>query len=344
VKRAVGVSLRVAISVGLIGLLVALAWREHVLAKLEAFPAWGIAASAALLTMGWLVNSVRWGLLLRAAGVREHPVRLASLYFIGMFFSQLLPSGAGGDAVRMWDISRRRGSPAAVIVATIQERLVGLGVSMALGLFVTLFYMSRLPPLARLMMIVIPLACMAGVAAGLYPRVPLAMAERAWKKLAASALLKRWTPGRKSRWLYGALRKAADLPPLTVGRLLPVLVVGLIGILFTVGEWYALGRAAGIRVSYAGYCLVVPLVWVLSMAPSLGGAGVREGGFVALMHFFFNVPTAPLIAVAALYLIIQTAIAGAGGLLVLERIWTGSWKRGSHHVIDEPEAASDNAS
>jgi hypothetical protein len=61
------------------------------------------------------------------------------------------------------------------------------------------------------------------------------------------------------------------------------------------------------------------------MTPSVGGMGVREGGFVFLMGLF-GVPGKISLAVAALYLIVQTLMAGIGGLLLLGAMITGQWK------------------
>ena len=77
-------------------------------------------------------------------------------------------------------------------------------------------------------------------------------------------------------------------------------------------------------VSYTGYCLVVPLVWVISMTPSLGGAGVREGAFVFLLKLF-DVPADRSLTVAALFLILQTALACVGGLILAYRVFSGTW-------------------
>jgi glycosyltransferase 2 family protein len=309
VKSWRGTALRAAVSGVLIGVLIYVALRQHVWQNLKtASPKW-VAIGAVFLALAWTVNSCRWGLLLRAAGVVETLGGLISLYWIGMFFSQILPTGAGGDAVRMWAISRRHGKPTAAIVATFQERLVGMGMSCLLGLCVGAAYFDHLPAKARWWFVAVQALMMAVAAAGLYPRPLLRLA--------------RVIPSKK---LAAAIAHVARLEPLTAGCLLPVLAVGLAGILLSIGEWWALGRAVGVYLPYAVYCTIVPLVWIIGMTPSLGGTGVREGGFVMLMKLF-DVPTDRSLAVAALYLIVQTALAGVGGLLLLGQVWAGRWKR-----------------
>jgi glycosyltransferase 2 family protein len=313
--------LRVLVSAALIGLLIWVGNKQHVMARLRSAPPGDVALAIGVLAAAWLINSVRWGLLLRVVQVRENPAYLASLYFIGMFFSSFLPTGAGGDAVRMLELYRRGHKPASVVVATLQERLLGMGVSMLIGLGAAMVYGRQLPVAARTTLLLVPALSVAAVALFLYPRVPLALAGSIgrWGPLAS---LGRWPIVHR---LIVAVGPAARLPPLTPRRLTPILLVTLAGDLLSFAVWWILGRAAGVSVPFGGYCLVVPLVWVISMAPSLGGVGVREGGFVWLMKMF-NVPIDRSLSVAALYLIVQTILAGVGGLMVLVRVWRGNWK------------------
>jgi uncharacterized protein (TIRG00374 family) len=326
VKKHLGTLLRILVSALLAAILIDIAVRQHVMTQLRNADGRWVIGGGLLLGAGWIVNSIRWGLLLLAAGVVEKPAILVALYFIGNFFSQILPTGAGGDAVRMWAISRRHGKPAAAIVATFQERLVGMGVSCALGLCVGAVYFDRLPPGTRVWMMVFEAVMVAGVSIGLYPRLPLSIARRFWAALAKAWSLEVMGESKIGRKIGAGVEHVANLPPLTVTRLVPILLVGLIGILFSIAEWWALGRAEGIGLPYAVYCLIVPMVWIISMTPSLGGVGVREGGFVLLMSLF-GIAKSLSLAVAALYLIVQTLMAGIGGLLLLGAVLTGNWKK-----------------
>lgn len=318
--------MRIAVSATLIAILLYVAKQQHVWEKIRQVPPGCIAAATGLLTVGWLINSQRWGLLLRAAGVRENPIYLAALYFIGMFFSQMLPTGAGGDAVRMWNISRRHGSPAAAVVATLQERLLGMGVSMVIGLIAAAMYFDRLPPASRLPLLGVPLMAVVAVAIFLYPRVPISIGRAMWRRFGPRSIDEKGILAKIQNGVSRAATQASELPPLRPGRLIPIVLVTLFGVLFSISVWWELGRGVGPVLPYSVYCLIVPLVWIISMAPSLGGAGVREGGFVFLMKLF-DVPTDRALTIAALYLIVQLLLACVGGLVLLIFVWTGHWSR-----------------
>jgi uncharacterized protein (TIRG00374 family) len=312
---------RVLVSLILIAILIYVAQRNHVQDRLRQVPPQDVAVAIALLGVAWIINSLRWKLLLAVAGVRERFATLASLYFIGMFFSQLLPTGAGGDPVRIWDLYRRGHKPAAVVVATLQERLLGMAVSMVVGLIAVGFYYHQLPPALAPVFVAMPIAAICGVGVFLYPRLPLSIAAKIGSRPVFANIGRRPIIHR----LTAAIRPAADLPPLTPARLLPIVLVTLAGDLLSFFVWYLLARSVGVPLGFGAYCLIIPLVWVISMAPSLGGAGVREGGFVGLMKLF-NVPIASSVAVAALFLIVQLLLAAVGGLLLAGRVLSGNWK------------------
>src|ERR1700722_12067736 len=175
--------IRFAVSGVLVAILLYVAHRQHVWEKLRSVPPSCVLAGMGLLAIGWLINSQRWGLLLSAAGVRENPVYLASMYFIGMFFSMILPTGAGGDAARMWDVSRRHGAPAAAIVATLQERFLGLGMSMLVGVAAATIHYQRLPYAVRFPLLCLSTRAAAAAAFFLYPRVPISLATTIWRRI-----------------------------------------------------------------------------------------------------------------------------------------------------------------
>jgi uncharacterized membrane protein YbhN (UPF0104 family) len=348
VKKAAGAAVRIGISAILVAILIIVARKQNVLGTLEKVAPGQVVVALFVLTCGWLLNSIRWRMLLSVVGAREKYTTLASLYFIGMFFSQMLPTGAGGDAVRMYELYRRGHTPAAVVVATLQERLLGMGMSLLMALVILPVYFDQLPPAIRPMLVALPIAAITGVAIFLYPRLPLRLlgvtASSELRRVRTADHLSSGPPESirtadptnptsqssspltkiKHRLIH-LLRPAAHLPALTPSRLIPILFITLLGDIFSISVWYILGRAVGIPLSLPGYFLIVPLVWVISMFPSLGGAGVREGGFVWLM-LMFHVPKDQSLAVAALYLIVQILLATAGGLLLLGRIWSGDWK------------------
>ena len=73
-----------------------------------------------------VITAARWKTIL---GEFRHPLAFAVVWrytVIGMFFSQLLPSGIGGDGFRIW-YARREGLPLGVAIGTVLvDRILGL--------------------------------------------------------------------------------------------------------------------------------------------------------------------------------------------------------------------------
>jgi uncharacterized membrane protein YbhN (UPF0104 family) len=100
-----------------------------------------LSAALTLLTvppMAW-----RWQRLLRARGIQEPVSWLTRAYFVSYAFGQVLPTGVGGDAARIFETTRRhRGQGTAVTGSVLIERaiggagtlvLAGIGLLLAIG-------------------------------------------------------------------------------------------------------------------------------------------------------------------------------------------------------------------
>src|SRR5579862_8905062 len=79
-------------------------------------------------------QAFRWRLLLRARGVEESVPWLTRAYFVSYAVGQVLPTGVGGDASRIYETTRRHpgfGSPIAGSV--VLERAIGGAVTLVLA-------------------------------------------------------------------------------------------------------------------------------------------------------------------------------------------------------------------
>lgn len=227
-------------------------------------------ALAALLALaGIFIRAARWHGLLRAVGARVSGRRAVYLYFVGAFFNTFLPTGFGGDVVRVLEIGPGATSAQAAGTALV-DRLTG---------FIMLFVLA----LAAL-----PWAY------GLLPgQLGLLIGLLALGVLAASALLFEGRLLRRlTRWLPRALSPAGDA---WIGRTYAVITAcgwrGLAGALawslvFNLQLIVAnvlVARALGLTVSPWVFFAFVPITTAALLAPiSIAGLGVREGLYVLL--------------------------------------------------------------
>jgi uncharacterized protein (TIRG00374 family) len=117
-----------------------------------------------LFLSGSFVRAYRWGVLVWALNVHVGWWRLANLYFVGAFFSTFLPTGVGGDAVKMYELSRDDQKAASAISSVLVDRFLGLFVLFALALLALLGGYELVTPQVRLLIAIVFVASLLGVA------------------------------------------------------------------------------------------------------------------------------------------------------------------------------------
>lgn len=325
------IGLQALVSVALIGLLVWAAQAAAVGDSLRQLQPGPLALSAALMIVAFLINGRRWQLLLRHIGIEEPLPRLIALYFIGSFFSLFLPGNASGDAVRAYDVGRRNGRYVEALVATLQERILGLGASLFIGLVATLCYLDLVPAEMRLGVLALEVGGTLGAVTLLYPGPLLRLARRLWPAHSRASFTQRPLVAR----LREKLRPLLEVPPMTLPQLARLVALSLVPVLLGIGMYHVLARGLDIPTSYLAVCFVVPLVWIVRLLPlSLNGIGVGEGAFVYLMGLL-AVPRGQALVLALAVLAVQSAVTLIGGVLLLARTLRGTWQSG-HVSTKEP--------
>jgi uncharacterized protein (TIRG00374 family) len=224
-----------------------------------------------LVPMGW-----RWQRLLAARGIEERLRWLLRANFVGFAAGQILPTGVGGDAVRIYETSRRhpgRGGPVAATV--LLERalggvatllLAGIGFVLAIGqgyrigtyLWVELAFVGGT--------VVLAVALFSRRARGPLSRlVPLVRVVRVERPL---------------RSVYEGLHAYRDDRALLIG--VTLLTVG-IQALRVLSIWLT-GKAVGVEISPRPYFVLGPLLFLVMLVPfTVNGFAVREAFFVAFL-------------------------------------------------------------
>lgn len=224
---------------------------------------WGWLVVAFIIsTTSLALRAYRWLLLLRGLNVPISFGRLVELYFVGNFFNAFLPSGFGGDAVRIMEVARD--VPTNIAAGTvIVDRLTGLLMLFVMALLALPF---RPPDFPQDLFWVVTAVSVIGIIGGIV--------------LLEGSLLRRF-----GRWLPAKLSPVGDGPVAKVLQavqgsgwraILGALVVSTIFNLFLAAWWYITGLAIGVDISYFYYLLVVPILSVALLVPSVSGLGVRE--------------------------------------------------------------------
>jgi uncharacterized membrane protein YbhN (UPF0104 family) len=257
----------------------------------------------ALFILGVIVRAVRWRALVTALNLSIPFSRLLYLYFVGSFFNAFLPTGFGGDVVRVLELARD--AQAATITGTVVlDRLTGLLVLFAMCLVALPFSIGLLP--AQLWWTVGALA-LGGVLAGAL------VLQGSWLRRLGG-----WLPGPLSLTGSGALARAYGAVTACGWRAVgTALLISVVFNTLLVLVNYLAGRAVGVELGLQYYFVFVPILSLALMAPvSIGGLGVREG-IAAVLFTQVGVDQALAVAFSLLVYAINRATGLFGGLLYL---------------------------
>jgi uncharacterized protein (TIRG00374 family) len=248
------------------------------------------------------VRAYRWGSLVWALDVRVRWRRLVALYFVGSFFNLFLPTGFGGDAVKMFELSRDDHKAAAAISSVLVDRFLGLFVLFALALLALLGGRELVAPEVRVLIVVVFAVSLIGV---------ILLLQRTWieawgRRLGVDRLLGRI---KILRELYESLHVYGP------AALLRATVASLVFNLILILGYCSLGLAVGIHLPLWYYFLFVPIISVLLLVPSVGGLGIREGATVFLFSQVESVGRSQALALALAYDMTMLTIGLIGAII-----------------------------
>lgn len=92
-----------------------------------------------LLVLNYFISSVRWKFLLLESRSKVSVWYLTSLYFIGSFFNNFMPTSIGGDVYKIYRLGKKIGDSSRGFSSTFMERFTGI---IVLGL-ISIFGLTR---------------------------------------------------------------------------------------------------------------------------------------------------------------------------------------------------------
>ena len=113
-----------------------------------------------LLVMNYFISSVRWKSLLLESNNKVSVWYLTSLYFIGSFFNNFMPTSIGGDVYKIFRLSKKLGDSSRGFSSTFMERFTGVVVLGFISIFGLTHYIGSY-------VILVVIAAIAGIFIGL---------------------------------------------------------------------------------------------------------------------------------------------------------------------------------
>jgi uncharacterized protein (TIRG00374 family) len=265
--------------------------------------AWGLTLTSTV------VKAVRWGLLVRQSRMDVSFRRLLGTYFVGAFFSTVLPTSVGGDAVRAVDMASSTGRVADSTSSVLIERGFGLLAVIGSGSLFGLFMDSGEVPLAFIL--VIHAMFIAGI-------VGIVVLRQGWfidplESLMVRVKLGRFVP--KVRSMHTAL--SGHLGRASV--LWQMLLLSILANALTMGATYLVLVAVTDPIPVAAFVPMIALTTTAELIPiSIASLGVKESAYVFFLGLA-GVGSAEAGMIALIMRVLTWGHALLGGIVFLGR-------------------------
>ncbi|MCA9957417.1 MAG: flippase-like domain-containing protein [Ardenticatenaceae bacterium] len=306
-KKVQGI-LQIGLSLALLALLLRLVGLDEVITTLSNLD-WGWYLPALLLfIVNIIIRGYRWYLLLHALNERPSLIHLIYLYFIGFFANNFIPSGFGGDVVKIVSLRQSYGRGTEALSSVVMERVTGLMGSAIIAL-IALSWNG----ISHTTNIELPLALWLAIVIISFG-IPVAFILIRW--LEPTQFITNRVPKLSKLPKFDKLGQLED----TVRRYpVPVLLQSLsISIPFTLSlilVQYSIARALNVTVPLAAFGLFVPIIAIVNLLPiSFNGLGLREGLYLFLFGSI-GVSSESAVAMSLAFYSLRFIAGMLGGLL-----------------------------
>lgn len=307
---------RLAISLALLGIVVSRIELDRATEVLGAARLELIGLAFLFVLGGRFFAAFRWYILIRAMNADAPYLGLVRLTFIGMFL-QFLPAGSIALEVgRVYGLSRTTADLAGSFASVLMERIFGLAALVVVALVGLAFAPPGVPP---------SLAVLAWIGFALIMATVWGMMDPAVRRAADRLLgtVRLDAVASRLRKLYDRLDEMRSSPGLVGWSA----IAALFNTSFRIVPAWLIAVALGVPVSLAQLFIIVPMIYLAAQIPiSVGGLGVREVGWVALLGVI-GVPASDAVVLSLLLVAI-------GFLVSLPGAWLYA-----RHGLDDPLTA-----
>ena len=267
---------------------------------------WFVLALAIMAGTVWPM-AWRWRRLLRARGIDDRLSWLVRAYFTAYTAGQVLPTSIGGDAMRIYETSRRHpGKTGSVAGTVLLERALGGAATVTLAAVGFALALGRYDVGAYLWVEGVFVVATIVLAVLLFSR-------RMRRPLAWFApLLRSLRVERPLRAVYEAIHAYRAHAALLAGVFALTLAVQALRVL---AIWCA-GKGVGVGLSPRAYYVMGPLLFLVLLVPfTINGIAVRESFFVSFLGGL-GVDPSRAFATGFLFFVVTIALSVPGALIL----------------------------
>ena len=269
-----GTWIKMAVSIGLLTWFLAGVDLNQLRTHLAGIPAGEVLLVLLLYAAAWMINAAKWHVLLTGCLYRH----LLALTMIGQFYAIVLPGQIAGEAVKAWRLIGRTVETAPAVASVLMDRMTGIVALLGIGLMGGMMT----PNPAGFSWALVFSGFLAGI--GLTAFVLRFGAGRIWMRNYLTAIGNRLPfAQRLTHTLISCIEAWIDYLKAPF-RLLVAIGLGALFQLLAVLILARIAVSVGVQISFADWCWVFTAVSLLVLLPiTIGGIGLREGGFLALL-------------------------------------------------------------
>lgn len=218
------------------------------------------------------VSTLRWSFILKKDANVPY-LKLLSIYFIGMFFNNFLPTMVGGDIVKGYYLYKYTKKGDVALASIFMDRYSGFAALM------TITAIALIPGYSLIQGTGLPYALITLISAFFVLSLVIWIGPLHSWAMSIMARIHFYGINKKIDTFYKVLMSYKSHSGI-LWRIFFCSIYVQGGVIL---GYYILGSAIGMNVPLGYYFLFIPLITTVAMAPiSLSGLGLREGAFVFL--------------------------------------------------------------
>jgi uncharacterized protein (TIRG00374 family) len=267
--------------------------------------------SVAIMVLTVIPMAWRWQRLLAGRGIHDRLPWLIRAYFTAYTAGQVLPTSVGGDAMRIYETSRRHpGHGGPIAGSVLLERALGGAATLALAAVGFVLAIGHYDVGAYVWL---ELAFVLGTAV----LAVLFFSRRARRPLRRTVpLLARLRVERPVRAVYEGIHAYRGHPRLLAGVFALTIGIQAVRVL---AIWCA-GKAVGVPLAPRAYYVMGPLLFLVMLVPfTINGLAVREAFFVSFLGAL-GVDGSTAFAAGFLFFVVTIALSLPGAVILA---WEG---------------------
>jgi len=302
--------IKILVSVVLIIFLLTRLGVAEIIDQLTAANPWWIVAGVVAFSLSNLLGSLQWYLLMKTQGIDISLSQALSYYWVGLFFNNFLIGYVGGDAIRIYDISRVSGNSSHAISTFFFDRLTGFVILTPLALVAGLVWRNMFHSSSIVFVIVVIFACWVISFIVLFNENFARRIGWVFRFILTARV------NDKIREVYSSINSFKHEKK----TIITVLFISLLTQSLRIVVHYFAALSIGLNAHIKYFFIFVPVIALLASLPiSIGGIGIREGTGVALFSRVNSFQPEAIVAMEFLAYVIGLLSAIPGGLIFMFR-------------------------